>query len=296
MRLLVTGAAGLVGSRVALEAVGRGHEVHATHHLSRLELPVPWHALDRGDPRAAGPLLEALRPEVVVDCAAWTDVDGCEADPARAERDNAQGARHVAEAAARVGARVVHVGTDFVFDGAQRRPYTEDDRPNPQGVYARTKLAAERAVLAHAGNAVLRAGVVFGWHPRKASFATWLVGELRAGKRVRIVRGQWGTPTLADHLASGLLAAAEQRASGLHHAAGADCVTREGLARAVAEAFDLDEGLIEGVAPDALRQRAPRPAYACLDSRRAAKALGHPPLPLGEALRRLRAGEPGAQR
>lgn len=293
MRILVTGAAGLVGSRVVRVAAAQGHEVHGAFHAQQLEgLPCAWHALDRGDAAPCLRLLEKLRPAVVVDCASWTDVDGCEADAKRAERDNAHGAAHIAEAAAQARARVVHVGTDFVFDGAARRPYTEDDAPNPQSVYARTKLAAERAVLAHEGNAVLRAGVIFGWHPRKLSFAAWVVRELRAGKAVRVVDAQWGTPTLADHLAEGLVRAAERSLAGLHHAAGATCVSRLAFARGTARAFGLDEGLVQEMPAGELQQRAPRPAYACLDSTRLARALDHEALPLPEALARLRAGEP----
>jgi dTDP-4-dehydrorhamnose reductase len=272
----------------------RGHEVHGAFHEARLEgLPCAWHALDRGDPLQAVRVLGELRPEVVVDCAAWTDVDGCERDPLRAERDNAQGARHVAEGAARAGARVVHVGTDFVFDGTASRPYTERDAPNPRSVYARTKLAAERAVLDHAGNAVLRSAVVFGWHPKKLSFTTWLLRELRAGKQVRIVHDQWGTPTLADALAATLLTTAERGAAGLFHAAGGTCVTREAFARATAAAFGLDPGLVVPIASAEFRQAAARPAYACLDSSKAVRELGHEALTVEAALARLRAGEPG---
>lgn len=291
--MLVTGAAGLVGGRAARAALTRGHEVHGTFHRARgEELPCVWHGLDRGDAAQCLEVIRAARPHVILDCASWTDVDGCEADPQRAERDNARGARNLCEAAAREGARVLHVGTDFVFGGEATRPYAEGDPPDPRGVYARTKRAAEHAVLAHPDNAVLRSGVVFGWHPRKLSFSTWLVRELRAGKQVRVVTDQWGTPTLADSLAEGLVLAAEKGARGLWHMAGGECVSREGFARALAEVFGLDARLVVPVTTAELRQRAPRPAYACLDSSRAARELGYRPLPLREAIARVREDEP----
>jgi dTDP-4-dehydrorhamnose reductase len=292
MRVLVTGAAGLVGSRAARAARARGHDAHLAYHEAPLAgLEGPWHRLDRASAGDAGRVLGELKPAWVLDCAAYTDVDGCERDPSRAMAVNAQGTRRLAEAAAHVGARVVHVSTDFVFRGDLARPHTEEDEPAPQSAYARSKLAGEEAVLAHPGCAVVRASVVYGWHPRKRSFPAWVVGELRAGRRIRVARDQRSSPTHAGSLAEFLVMVAERGARGLYHAAGADCVTRLAFAQEAARVFGLDAALLEPVASRDLSLLAPRPSNGCLDSAKAAREIGYVPLEVRDGLERMREEE-----
>ncbi|MCA1813919.1 MAG: SDR family oxidoreductase [Halobacteriales archaeon] len=293
MRILVTGAAGLVGSRAARVARDRGHDVHLAYHDAPLAgVGGPWHALDRARAEQVRSVLEATRAEAILDCAAWTDVDGCERDPERAMLVNGAGSAHVADEAGRRGARVVHVGTDFVFRGDDPRPRTELDAPGPQSAYARSKLAGEQAVLAHAQHAVVRASVLYGWHPRKLSFPAWVVRELRAGRGIRVVRDQRASPTPADSLAAFLVTCAERDAAGLWHAAGQDCCTRHAFAVATAQAFGLDAGLVAAIPTSDLKLPAARPANSCLDSSKARRELGYAPVGIAEGLAQLRATEP----
>src|SRR5579885_829152 len=140
MRILVTGAGGQVGSEVA-------------HHLPHCEVvALDRAACDLADRDSVEQAVAAAAPAAVVNCAAWTDVDGCEADPTRAVLVNALGVRHLAVACARVGAHLVHVSTDYVFSGDKAGPYDEWDEPAPRSVYGRSKLGGEREVAGHAGS------------------------------------------------------------------------------------------------------------------------------------------------
>src|SRR5215218_8370442 len=138
MRLLVTGAAGMLGRDVVAAAESAGHDVVA---LARRDLDIT----DAGAVRAA---VARSAPDAVINCAAWTDVDGAEADEAGATAVNGAGAGHVAAAAAEAGALVVHVSSDYVFDGEAREPYLEDAETGPRSAYGRSKLAGELAVAA----------------------------------------------------------------------------------------------------------------------------------------------------
>src|SRR3954451_16090105 len=138
MRLLITGAAGMLGRDVVAAAESAGHDVTG---LARRDL-------DIADPDAVRAAVLAAQPDAVINCAAWTDVDGAEAAEAQATTVNGAGAGHVAAAAAQAGALLVHVSSDYVFDGTAPEPYVEDARVGPQGAYGRSKLAGEHAIAA----------------------------------------------------------------------------------------------------------------------------------------------------
>src|SRR5215211_4318642 len=150
MRLLVTGAAGMLGRDVAAAAESAGHDVVA---LARRDL-------DIADPDAVRAAARAARPDAVVNCAAWTDVDGAEEHEAQATRINGAGAGHLAAAAP----YVVHVSSDYVFDGRASEPYGEGDPTGPRSAYGRSKLAGEHAVAAAGEHAVVRSSWLFGAH------------------------------------------------------------------------------------------------------------------------------------
>lgn len=209
MRILVTGAGGMLGRDVVRAAEYVNHEVIA---LPRAELDV-------GDRRTLRRTVRDLSPDAVVNCAAWTDVDGAESDPEGAARVNSRAAGFVAAAAAEVGASIVYPSTDFVFDGEKRRPYIESDQPNPLSVYGATKLAGEHAVAeANSRHYVVRSSWLFG-----ASGANFVDTILRLGRElgeVVVVRDQVGCPTYTGHLADALVRLAESDDYGLHHIAG----------------------------------------------------------------------------
>jgi dTDP-4-dehydrorhamnose reductase len=212
MRLLVTGSAGMLGRAVAANAERLGHDVVS---LARADLDIT-------DADNVQRIVTAAGPQAVINCAAWTDVDGAEAAEARALRVNADGAANVARAAAQISVRVVHVSTDYVFDGAKREPWLESDPVGPLQAYGRTKLAGERAVAeATADHAIVRTAWLFG-----AGGPNFVDTMLRLGAErdeVDVVTDQRGRPTWTGHLAPALIELAERRDDvGVFHATGPD--------------------------------------------------------------------------
>jgi dTDP-4-dehydrorhamnose reductase len=255
MRLLVTGAAGMLGRDVTAAAAGAGHDVTP---LSRRELDVC-------DAAAVAAALAAARPAAVVNCAAWTDVDGAEADEAAATAVNGAGAGHVAAAAAAAGAFVVHVSSDYVFDGSAREPYRESAPTAPIGAYGRSKLAGELAVARAApeAHAIVRSSWLFGRHG--ANFVATMLRLAQQRDDLTVVDDQVGCPTFTGHLAPALVAIAERRLGGLRHVAGAGSCSWYDLAAAAFAATGAAVELARGRTAD-LGRPAPRPAYSVLRS------------------------------
>jgi dTDP-4-dehydrorhamnose reductase len=257
MRLLVTGAAGMLGSDVVTAAGAGGHEVVA---LARADLDIT-------DPAAVGAAVRDARPDAILNCAAWTDVDAAEEHEAQATAINGDGPGHLALAAAQAGAHLVHVSSDYVFDGRASEPYPEDAPTGPEGAYGRSKLAGEVAVAAAGGSAaIVRSAWVFGRHGGNFVATMLRVGEERDA--VDVVDDQTGCPTWTGHLAPALVEIAERRLGGVMHVAGSGSCSWFELAR---EAFTRS-GIECEVRPQstaALGRPAPRPAYSVLGSTRA---------------------------
>jgi dTDP-4-dehydrorhamnose reductase len=258
MRLMVTGAAGMLGGAVVRAARAAGHAVLA---CTRSDLDVT-------DAEAVRRAVDDASAEIVVNCAAYTDVDGAETDEETATAINGEGAGNVARAAAEVGARVVHVSTDYVFDGAGTRPYVESDAPAPRSAYGRSKLAGEREVLASPGrNAVVRTSWLFGAGGRNFVDTMLALGAERDS--VHVVADQVGCPTWSGHLAPALVEIATRAdASGIHHVAGSGQCSWHELAVEVFAQSAVD-CRVEPVDSSAIDRPAPRPAYSVLASERA---------------------------
>jgi dTDP-4-dehydrorhamnose reductase len=257
MRLLVTGGAGMLGQAVATAATRLGHDVIA---LSRADLDVT-------DADHVRRVVAAAEPRAIVNCAAWTDVDGAETAEAAATAVNGEGAGNVARAAAETGARLVHVSTDYVFDGAKREPWVESDPVGPLGAYGRSKLMGEQAVAAIGGeHAIVRSAWLFGAGGRNFVDTMLALGEER--DEVSVVTDQVGSPTWTGHLAEALIELAERRGDvGTFHAAGGGACSWNELA---VEVFDR-AGVRCRVLPttsDRYRRPARRPAYSVLGSER----------------------------
>src|SRR3954453_4768488 len=208
MRLLVTGAAGMLGTDVV--AAASAHDVVA---LARADLDI----IDADAVRAA---VRDSQPDAVINCAAWTNVDLAETEEAQATRVNGDGAGHLAAAAAGVGAHIVHVSTDYVFDGTSTEPYREDAPTGPIGAYGRSKLAGEVAVRDSAPerHAIVRTAWVFGPHGKNFVDTMLRLGAER--DELTVVDDQLGCPTYTGHLASALVAIAQTRLQGVLHVAG----------------------------------------------------------------------------
>jgi dTDP-4-dehydrorhamnose reductase len=216
VKVLVTGREGQVARCLAARAADRDD----------LELVFAARPeLDLARPETIGPLVRAVRPDVVVSAAAYTAVDQAEDEPELAFAVNGAGAGEVAKAAASVGAPVIHLSTDYVFDGTLDRPYREDDPTGPQGVYGASKLAGERAVAeANPRHVIMRTAWVYS--PFGKNFVKTMLRLAETRDEVSVVADQWGNPTSAGEIAEAILAAVRKvsdrdfEAWGVYHFAG----------------------------------------------------------------------------
>ncbi|MBV9925988.1 MAG: dTDP-4-dehydrorhamnose reductase [Acidobacteria bacterium] len=268
MRVIITGAAGLVGSALTQHCRARGDEVFAFDR----------EGLDITDERAVRETFKSLHPDAAVNCAAWTDVDSCELDPQRAFLVNSQGVEALATAARLSAASFVTVSTDYVFDGRRENHfYTQRDEPHPLSAYGAAKLEGERrAQAACARTSVVRTGWLFGQGGK--NFLATVVERARRGEALRAISDSYGTPTYAPDLAARLRELAELDLPGIYHVVNAgEGASYEGFARAAIEVADISDVRIETVTADALPRPAPRPRNSrlrCLIS----EAIGLRPL------------------
>jgi dTDP-4-dehydrorhamnose reductase len=256
VKLLVTGAAGMLGRDVMLAAGNAGHQVVGFGHSE----------LDIGGEAAVGAKVEAERPDVVINCAAWTDVDGAEEAEGEATRINGGGAGNVAAAAASVGASVVYVGSDYVFDGSKGAPYVETDQTAPLSAYGRSKLAGEEATrAANKRHFVVRSAWLFGTGGR--NFVETMLRLAADHGEVLVVRDQVGSPTYTWHLAYGIVRLIEGVEFGIHHMAAAGACSWYEFAREIFDQAKV-ECKVMSATTDMLGRPAPRPPYSALTSQR----------------------------
>jgi dTDP-4-dehydrorhamnose reductase len=228
----------------------------------------------------------------VVHAAAETNVDLCETDHEHARRINVDGTANVAEGCAAAGARMIFISTDYVFDGVKGN-YAETDQPNPVSFYGLTKLEAERLVTSKLANAlIVRTSVLYGWHPSKLNFATWIINGLRGHQNLRVVRDHINSPTLADNLATAIRAAIERGSEGVLHVAGKDRISRFDFARRIAKRFGLDESLLVPVEMRDLNWVAKRPRDSSLDVGKAERELGVKLLEVDRGLEEMLSSRP----
>ncbi|MCS3705859.1 dTDP-4-dehydrorhamnose reductase [Salinibacter ruber] len=239
-------------------------------------------AVDLTDLKSVRAAVRELGPDLVVNAAAYTDVDGAEEEPERAAQINAEAPRVLAEAARAVGAWLVHYSTDYVFDGTKRAPYTEADAPSPIGVYGRTKRDGEKAIRAVGGrHVILRTSWMYS--RRRSNFVRTMLSLARENDRLTVVDDQIGVPTWAGWCAEAtasvcerLLADGDAPETGCYHLAGTGQTSWYGLARAVFAQFGRTDVTVEPVSSDEYETAAPRPAYTVLDSSRARAAFDLP--------------------
>ncbi|HEY0322918.1 MAG TPA: dTDP-4-dehydrorhamnose reductase [Pyrinomonadaceae bacterium] len=268
MKVLITGAGGMVGRAVVAHCASLGDEVIACDRRT----------FDITSRAAVASLMNRERPEAVINCAAQTDVDACEVDPELAFASNAWGPENLAANCRRVGAVLVTISTDYVFDGHKEGFYTQRDDPNPQSVYAAAKLDGERRALnASARTVVVRTGWIFGRGGK--NFLATLVNRVQQGERLKLIRDAYGTPTYAEDLARRLRRLAERDIPGIFHVVNSGAgASFEEFARTAAVGIPHDPAQFESVTMSSLQRPAPRPLnsrLSCLLS----EAIGLEPLP-----------------
>ncbi len=231
---------------------------------SQTVLGLGRHELDIADADAVGVLIADYRPDIVVNCAAWTAVDAAEVAEQLALAVNGHGAANLAAACAKTGGRMAHVSTDYVFDGTADRPYTEDDQPCPGTAYGRTKLAGERSVLDLLPNTGLVVRTAWLYGGAGPSFVHAMIRAAATRQTVEVVADQRGQPTWTVDVAGQLITLAVHGAAGIYHATSQGETTWFGLAREVFDLLGLDQERVRPTTSEAFPRVAPRPGYSVL--------------------------------
>lgn len=258
----------MVARALAAHCAARGDEVFAHERGS----------LDITNTEAVRAVCERERPETIINCAAWTDVDGCELNPERALSVNAEAVEILAAHSRLVGASLVTISTDYVFDGDKDGFYTQRDDPEPRTIYGIAKLQGERrALFTSARTIVVRTGWIFGAGGK--NFLATVVERARRGEHLKAISDAYGTPTYAPHLAARLRELAARDLPGIYHVVnGGEGTSFYEFAREAARAGGVEEVELESVLMDSLARPAPRPRNSrlrCLLS----EAIGLAPLP-----------------
>ncbi len=278
MKILVTGAGGMLGRDVVRVAKDMRHQVVA---LAREDLDVT-------DPARVERIITRERPGAVINCSAWTNVDAAEEAEREASLVNAQGAGFVADAAAKANAKVLYVSTDYVFDGVAGR-YGESDDPAPVNAYGRTKLAGERATaLVNGRSFIVRSSWLFG--PHGGNFVETMLRLGQGGGPVVVVHDQVGCPTYTGHLAVGLLRLIDSSSYGIHHMAGGGSCSWYEFALEIFRQAELVTRVMASTT-DMMERPAKRPANSVLVSRRSAP-IKLPPWQRGLSDYLARRGQP----
>lgn len=294
MKILVTGANGLLGQYLVKQLLHAGYFVVATgkgENRHPVEAPnsFVYYDMDILDEPTVNQVMEKERPEVVVHAAAMTQVDDCEKDPERAEAVNVKGTAQVLVNAEAISTHFIYVSTDFVFDG-EKGMYVETDECNPVNFYGFTKLQAEAITETSAiPFAIVRTCLVYGQplHGKRSNIFTWVKNSLESGQPIRVVDDQWRTPTYVEDLAKGIALIIQKKATGTYHLSGEEGMSPFEFASRVATHFGLNTSLIERVTAENFTQPGRRPPRTGFEIRKAKSELGYAPRDLEEGFRSM---------
>ena len=294
MKILVTGANGLLGQHLIKLLIEKNHEVTG---MSRGACRLPlknignfnYFDVDLNDGEGMQVVIESAKPSVIVHAGAMTQVDECEKDHNACDLANINGTVNLIKAAEPFSEHLIYISTDFVFDGL-RGNYTEEDRPGPVNYYGHTKLRSEELVRQTSMDwAIVRTCLVYGntLDGTRSNIITWVKESLEQKKKIRVVNDQIRTPTYVEDLAKGILLAIEKRAKGVYHVSGNEILTPYQMAIETAEFFSLDKNLIEEVNASTFTQIAKRPLRTGFDISKAKNELGYLPMSFSEGLRKM---------
>lgn len=295
MKVLVTGANGLLGQYLTRHLLEKNYEVIATGKGENRH-PVPeggrfrYYEMDILDEPVVYTVMEKEKPEVVVHAAALTQVDDCEKDPERAEAVNVKGTAQVLVNAESVAAHFIYISTDFVFDG-ERGMYEEEDELHPVNFYGFTKMQAEAiAQTSTIPFSIVRTCLVYGipLQGKRSNIFSWVKGSLEAGQSIRVVDDQWRTPTYVEDLAMGIEQIIRQKATGIFHLSGEEGTSPYGFACRIARHFGLKESLIEKVTAATFTQPGQRPPKTGFVIEKARSLLGFAPRNLEQGFEAIR--------
>ena len=275
MRILVTGASGLLGLNLSLQMAGT-HTIIGVDREKLAGVPFELLKVDLLDVDAVTHVLDETQPDALIHCAANANMDACELEPDSAATLNAVLPGQLASACFERKIRFLYISTDAVFDGTKDGIYTEDDTPNPLGVYAQTKLNGEYAVLAANPDVAIARVNFFGWSlSGTRSLSEFFINNLSAGKQINGFSDVHFCPLFVGDLADTLVGILEKSISGLYHAVGSRAITKYDFGRAIAEQFGFDAGLIHPISVSESGLTAKRSQNLRLSIHKLSTALGH---------------------
>lgn len=228
-------------------------------------------------------------PDVIVNAAAYTNVDLSETERELAWKTNVKGIEYIAEVSRVIDSHIIHISTDYIFDG-KKGPYSERDKPNPLGYYARTKLASENVLhISGTYNTILRTNVLYGIaHNSRPDYVRWVVNSLRGGQKIRIVTDQINNPTFIDDLIQAISKVIEYKKYGIFNVGGEEFLSRYDFTIKIADFFNLDKSLITPITTEELHQPSPRPLKSGLIILKAQTQLGYKPHSIIESLMKMK--------
>ncbi len=292
MRILLTGSNGLLGQALTT-VISRetDYELIQTsfEEKSYLEYGFAYETLDITKKDDVKKVIEFYSPDVIINCAAYTNVDKCETEREFSWKINVDGMKNIIIAARRSGSKIIHYSTDYIFDG-RNGPYDENAIPNPVSFYGREKLASENAlVTSDIKHAIIRTLVLYGiGNNVKQNFALWMIDNLKRNLPVNVVTDQISNVTMIDDLAWGTLKVIEKDCTGIYNIAGSDILSRYDFAINLCEVFKYNKELVLPITTKQLNQPAPRPMKSGLITYKMQSELGFKPMDSMEGLRLLK--------
>lgn len=298
MKILVTGANGLLGQYLIRDLAMAGYKVIAAGKgNSRLPdyagITYTYLPLDINDKKVVHEIIEKVQPSVIIHAAAITQPDACELDKETCWNTNVHATAYITEAAEKASGRLIYISTDFVFDG-EDGPYKEEDKPHPVNYYGESKLAAEQIVQSSTVEwAIVRTVLVYGniLAGTRSNVVTWVKDNLESRKNIKVVNDQVRTPTYVEDLSKGIVLIVQKNAKGIYHISGKEVFTPYEMAVQVADYFGLDKSLMEKVDAAIFTQPANRPLKTGFIIDKAEKELGYMPVTFKEGIRKMFEGK-----
>ena len=264
MKILVTGSSGLIGNQLVLDLDKTEQTVYSCYNNIKSLYGVPT-KLNLSNLDDIHKIFKKFQPDVIIHCAALTDVEKCEMEPKLANLINAKATEIIAKETERLGSYLIYLSTDYIFDG-KKGLYNETDFPNPLNHYGKTKLAGEKTVETNTSKwCIIRTSTPFGTNSSKKTFPVWLLENLQKNKEVNILEDQFTSPTYVPNLSKMILEIVTRNLEGFFHLAGSTRISRFEFAKLIAKKLNLDSSLLNPVKIDTMPWNATRPLDSSLD-------------------------------
>lgn len=286
-RIMIIGSNGMLGQRLTSYFMfKRDVELFcASFEDESYFSEVNYSKLDISSPREVKSLINNFCPDVIINGAAYTNVDGCESEKELSWKVNVTGIENLVKYVKGCKAQLIHISSDYIFDGTEG-PYNETDLPNPISYYGKTKLAGENAIVSsNIDYTIIRTNVLYGpTQFGRPDFVKWVFTSLQNNKKIRIVNDQINNPTYIEDIVSAIVKIVETKKKGIYNIGGSELLSRLEFTHKIADYFKLDKSLITEIITAELNQPAPRPLKSGLVNLKAETELGYKPHRIDETL------------